>query len=309
MKYCGEGNGSEGDSAVTVFLNDLRSQKYAAGTLLDWEQHLRGFRRYLETVDVDRFQDVTSEVLQQYQSCLREDGLAPGTIYFRMRTTRKFFAWLESKSLLFENPFTALRLPKRMRSSPRTISVAQMRKLLRVPDTSQPVGLRDRAILEVLYATALQRAEMTALSVSDVDLDNKTIHVHSKRGKERVLPLGKAAARCLTRYLKEARPKLLVSNKTADVSALWITRFGQPFAKRTLWQTIRTHAKTAGLGSHVTAHTLRRSRLTQMLANGAYPLMVAKMAGHANLCTLSEYLRITVTELKTMQHDKKADTK
>ncbi len=283
--------------AATSYLAWLGARNYSPKTVKSRWHSLRKLRAFLAESAIARFQDVRIADLERYRGWMREGGLAENTCEFHLHTVRSLFDHLEKRSLLFENPARRMVLHSPPRKLPRVISVEQVHKLLNAPDCTKPEGLRDRAMLETLYATGARRAELLALTVFDPDLDNRTVRYFGKGRKERVLPLGKHAALHLKRYVQYARPKLLDAEKP-PIDALWINRYHRPCLPDTFSLRIRTHAREAGIAEPVTGHTLRRSCVTHMLANGANPLAVAEMLGHADLGTLSHYLRVTIADLK-----------
>jgi len=156
--------------------------------------------------------------------------------------------------------------------------------------------VRDRALIETAYATGARREELARLTVLDVDLDNQRLRVLGKGSKERVLPLGKQAVQWLQRYIRESRQKLL--KEKLDEPALWIDLHGKPLAYEAFQQILTRHSYAAAIRPAISAHALRRACATHMLKNGAHPLQLQMLLGHATLKTLSQYLRLTVVELQ-----------
>jgi integrase/recombinase XerD len=183
------------------------------------------------------------------------------------------------------------REPRRLQSVP---SREEVRKLLEQPDTETAVGIRDRAILEVLYGTGIRREELLKLKVSSVDLKENTLRVNGKGGRQRIVPLGKTAAHWLQRYIEKARTEL---DPSEDVEALRISQHGEPMSYWALPVIMRKYVKAVGIPS-LSPHSLRRACATHMLQNGAHPVELQMLLGHASLTHLSQYLRLSISELR-----------
>ncbi len=166
------------------------------------------------------------------------------------------------------------------------------------------LGFRNRAILEVSYSTGVRCEELLNLSIFDVECERRRIRVLGKGRKERTVPIGRHAADYVKHYLKNGRPKLL-GQSHPDTTALWISCKGHPLTIIGLRQMLRNYGKKAGIKQNVNAQILRRSCATHMLDNGAHPVVVAQLLGHAKLSTLSHYLKVTITELKQMHENTK----
>jgi len=290
---------------IEAFLASLKARKYSPATLESRRGALQRFTSFLAENDVRRFQDVTRDVYAGYRRSLLQAALSQHTVENYLAAVRMLFDYLDRQSRVFENPtrFEAIRRTKP--PLPKVIPVEDVRKLLAAPDCSRPVGLRDRAILEVLYGTGVRMAELLGMATFDVDADRQTVRVMGKGSKERVLPTGKHATRYLRQYLATVRPHLLRKRNDPDTTALWLTFVGKPATKWMVQQVIERHAQAAQVAAHVNCHALRRSCATHMLQNGAQPMTVAAMLGHADLTTLSHYLRVTVTDLHAMHRNAK----
>jgi integrase/recombinase XerD len=195
--------------------------------------------------------------------------------------------------LIFENPFGWVTRPSKPKLLPGIVlSLDQVNSLLNVPDIQSKTGIRHRAILEALYSSAVRLSEAANLELSDVDLERGTIIVRQGKGaKDRVVPLGDQAAQWLKKYLLKVR-----SLYKGASQAFWITHNGKPISTIGIRFIVKKAAKKVGL--HVNPHTLRRSCATHLLQAGASPMMVKEILGHADLETLSRYLKLTLTELK-----------
>jgi site-specific recombinase XerD len=282
---------------VAAFLAWLKARKYSPATVAIRHTALARLQRFMAAHGTARFQDVTVEVLGAFRHDLEASRMTSYSIEGYLSGVRQFFSYLEATGRLFANPAREICIRRAPPPLPRVVGVADIRRLLATPDVSTPLGLRDRAMLETLYATGMRRGELLGLALFDLDLDAGTVRVLGKGRKERVLPLGRHAVAWLRRYMREVRSKLLGPGK-APTDALWLNLRHQPCAAFTVESTVRKYARQAGIPGPVTAHTLRRSCATHMLANGAHPLMVSELLGHSTVGTLTHYLRVTIRDLR-----------
>jgi integrase/recombinase XerD len=243
----------------------------------------------------DRITQVTAPDVEAYQLHLVDLEVSTQQNY--LVAARQFLRWLEQTSQLFENPAARLVTPKRRRKIVRIPSEGQVALLLETPDTNTSVGLRDRAWLELAYATGARRIELVRLKVQDLDLRQRTVRLFGKGDKERLLPVGSRVMGWLKRYLSEARPKLA---KGSEITALWLSSHGGgPLGYEAVQQQLRVYTRKAGLPtSLVTAHNLRRACATHLLDHGASPLILKELLGHERTGTLSHYLVHNIAEVK-----------
>ena len=172
---------------------------------------------------------------------------------------------------------------------------AEMKKLLSLPDVLTPVGMRNRAMLEVMYSTGVRRGELLGMTLFDPDYDRGTVRVCGKGRKDRMLPLGKHALHWLRQYTREARPKMVKDQ--IDVRALWVSKDGDPLSGIRVDQMIRQHVARAGIKKRISAHSIRRACATHMLAHGAHPVQIQMLLGHSSLQTLSQYLQVGIRDM------------
>ncbi|MDT8391566.1 MAG: tyrosine-type recombinase/integrase [Lentisphaeria bacterium] len=259
---------------------------------------LKRFGEFLHSVGKERFRDVTKRDLENWRSAMFERGNSVATVEQRLRGVRLLFDWLDEQGLLFENPARKLkphRVPDRLPVVP---SVGEVFRLLATIDTSTPIGVRDRAVIETVYGAGLRLGEVTALTAGDFDWDFGLLRVNGKGGKQRSVPVGKRALKWAGVYVKTVRPLLL--GKKPDPGCLWIGKDGGPLSSQGLSVRIRHWIRMAGLPRKYTPHALRRAAATHMLDNGASPFAIKEFLGHADMKHLSQYLRITIGGLKEM---------
>lgn len=276
------------------FFKYLESQKAAPGSMRKRRDSIRKLLLYMERTGVQRFQDVDVKYIEDYRLCLVEHEYSPNTIESDIRAVLLFFKFLEDKNIIFDNPANRIKIPKTPVVIGTVLTEEEIQKVLAVPDITKPRGLRDRAILEVLYSTGMRREEVTNLSIYDIDLERATVKVTGKFRKQRIIPLGKHAVKYLRLYLTEARPKLLPKFKPAPDN-LWLTFERKRMNHVSIVTLLSKCAKRTGI--NVTAHALRRTCATHMLRHGAHPVVVAHMLGHAELTSLGHYLQTNVTDL------------
>jgi integrase/recombinase XerD len=278
------------------YLASLTLRRFSPRSVSLYRRALRDFLFHLADTGRERAQDITPEDLENYRLALVQRNFAPASLEVYLRTVRQFFAWLEVNQKLFANPAAGLIIPQPPRKLLPAPTEEQVRQLLAQPNVATACGIRDRALLETAYATGARREELCRLTVFDADLDNRRLRVLGKGNKERVLPLGRHAVQWLQRYLTQARPRLL--KEKLDEPALWIDLHGKQLAYETFQQIITRHSQAAGIEPAISPHALRRACATHMLRHGAHPLQLQMLLGHATLKTLSQYLRLTLTELQ-----------
>jgi integrase/recombinase XerD len=280
------------------YLAGLEVRKYSPKSVAIYGRALQDFLLYLAQLGRERAQDITAPDLEAYRLALVHRNFAPSSLEVYLRAMRQWFAWLEQSQQLFANPAAGFVIPKPPRKLMPVPTVGEINRLLAQPNVATPCGMRDRALLETAYATGARREELCQLTIFDVDLDNQRLRVLGKGKKERMLPLGKQASQWLRRYILEARPKLLKGN--LDEPALWVDLHGKQLGYGALQPLFGHHCRDAGITPAIMPHAVRRACATHMLKNGAHPLQLQLLLGHATLKTLSQYLRLTIAEIQAM---------
>jgi integrase/recombinase XerD len=213
-----------------------------------------------------------------------------------MRAVRNLFNWMEDTQAIFTNPADRMVVPNPGRKLMPVPTEAEIKRLLARPNVTTPVGIRDRAIIETGYCCGLRREELASLTIFDPDLDTASLRVMGKGRKERALPLGRHALHWLKQYMLQARPKL--AGERLDIDALWLKPGGKALSSAGLSIRIKHYAREAKLKRSITPHSLRRACATHMLHHGAHPVQIQMLLGHANMQHLSQYLRLTITDIK-----------
>jgi integrase/recombinase XerD len=287
---------------IEEYLQHLADRKYTRATIENRRQSLGKYFSFLAAAGIGQIRDVTTDILEKYRLRMFESGLASGTVETHLLAARVFHGFLEERGILFENPAEKMTLHKQVCKLGDVLTEAEVRKMLSLPDTSRKVGLRDRAMLEVLYSTGIRREELLKLTIFDIDTQKQSLRVIGKGSKERVLPLGKVASKYVELYLRHSRPKFARKDVPGS-DALWLGVFKIPIGIQSPAVITRKYARKAGIKKSVSTHTLRRTCATHMLRRGAHPFMIAEMLGHADLKTLSHYLNVSISDL-TRTHAK-----
>lgn len=284
----------EDQALIEKFIIALRVEKGLADNSLQayrsdlklLSKILKNFGKSLLTMDRD---DLITVV-----ATLKEDGKSDASISRFMSSTRGFYKYALTDGLLKREPTAYTESRKSWQTLPRFLTEEEVNALLDQPDLNDVSGIRDRAMLEVLYATGLRVSELTSLKLKDIDLESGVLSCFGKGSKQRKVPLGRDAISCLKRYLG-IRVKLL-GEKDAD--QLFIERNGRPITRQKFWKIIREYGELAKIG-HVTPHMLRHSFATALLANGADLRSVQMMLGHSDIATTQIYTHVTADHLKS----------
>lgn len=244
--------------------------------------------------------DVGHQVLHRYLAHLRTEGRAPSSIRRAQSALRAYFAFLVAEEIVAEDPAERMDTFKSEKKLPEFLTQAEAERVMEAVDPDSPVHWRDRAILEVLYATGMRVSELTGMSVADVDLDDASCLVFGKGGKERLAPLGSVAVRAVGRYLSAVRPML---DRGSSEGALFLNNRGGRLTRMTVWTIVSRSAKRAGVERKITPHTLRHSCATHMLEGGADLIAVQELLGHADVSTTQIYTHLNREHLRQVHRE------
>ncbi len=291
---------------INQFLEYLEVEKgYSTNTLAAYQNDLGQFLIFLQQLPEDQrphtWEQVTRDHIINHILEMKEKEYASSTIARKVAAIKSFFRFLEATEQIPISPARDLETPRAEKHLPAIISADEVERLLAAPPEDTPAGLRDRAMLELLYATGLRVSELVALNVEDVNLEEGTVRCMGKGRKERVLPLYARAREALQHYLEAGRPRLL--SKKGDVSALFLNRRGARLTRQGLWLIIKRYVEEVGIQANVTPHTLRHSFATHMLKGGADLRAVQQMLGHANITTTQIYTQITDDHMRAVYDD------
>ena len=286
---------------IEEFLYSLREEKgYSNNTIVAYRNDLGQFVTFLmEKLGITSWNGVEKEHLVQYVDNLRNDlQYASATVARKVAATKSFFRYLVSQGHIHQDPSASLDSPKVRKYLPTSISEEEVERLLQAPNRHDSIrGMRDSALLELLYATGMRVSEVVALDVEDIDLENSAVHCTSKAGKnrERVIPIYKRAVEALKTYLEQSRPKLL---KDDQETALFLNHRGGRLTRQGLWLIIKKYVAEVGIETPVTPHTLRHSFATHLLNGGADVREVQGLLGHANISTTQVYTQLSQERLR-----------
>jgi integrase/recombinase XerD len=232
---------------------------------------------------------------------LKSRGYAVTTLARKVAATKSFFNYMVAEGKLEDSPAESVVSPKVGKSLPDAITIVEIRNLInQTTKSNAPEAKRDRAMLELLYASGMRVSEMVALNLEDVDTINNSVRCFGKGSKERIVPVYPQAAQSVAVYIKDVRP-LMVRRDTEQ--ALFVNQRGERLTRQGLWQILKAYAKAAGLGAKVTPHTLRHSFATHMLSGGADLRAVQEMLGHANIATTQIYTHVSSEHIRRAYND------
>lgn len=274
----------------------------SVSTVASRERSIARFIAWADERGITRPADITRAVLERYQRALylyrKADGqpLSLTSQEALLNPLKTFFKWLVRENHILANPASELTLPRRPRQLPKTLlSVQQIEHVLNQPDVNEPTGLRDRAILETFYSTAMRRMELVHLTLYDLDLAHGTVMIRQgKGGKDRLIPVGERACAWLGKYLDEVRPKLATRT---DERTLFLTDYGEAFEKNRLGDLVKRYLRHAGI-ARGSCHVFRHACATHMLENGADIRFIQVLLGHAELSTTQIYTQVSIQKLK-----------
>ncbi len=286
---------------INQFLDYLEVEKgYSNNTLAAYQNDLNQFLVFLQVEPQDQrpmsWDNVTRDHIVSYILEMKEREYASSTVARKVAAVKSFFKFLESAGQIKNNPAKDMETPRAEKHLPATISAEDVDRLLAAPAGDAPASQRDRAMLELLYATGLRVSELVALDVSDVNLDEGTVRCMGKGKKERVLPVYDRAREALATYVTQGRLKLLGKHNNED--ALFLNRRGTRLTRQGLWLIIKRYVEEVGIEGNVTPHTLRHSFATHMLRGGADLRAVQQMLGHANISTTQIYTQVTPDHMR-----------
>jgi site-specific recombinase XerD len=278
-----------GEALLQAYLSALAARRNLSPyTLRNYASDLRHFFDFIAGRG-RRPGAVDKLLLREYLSSLVGGGFAPGSVTRRVSALRGFYRFLRTEGRIDIDPMLGVRGPRRERRLPTFLTRGQIETLIATPDGDTAQALRDRALLELLYASGLRVSEAVGLDVKDIDLRERAARVWGKGARERVVLLGKPAARAVERYLEEGRPRLVRGKQTA----LFLNRAGGRLSARAVQLLVRRHAMAAGIERSVHPHLLRHTFATHLLEGGAELRVVQTLLGHANVNTTQVYTHVT----------------
>ena len=259
-------------------------------TIDSYRRDLNSFFVYLAGEKVSLLEEVSRELINGYLLSLKQAGRAASTISRNVASIRSFFNFLVQENLLEDNPSHLVRSPRIEKKLPRVLTTKEVDRLLQQPSRDGQAGLRDKAMLELLYASGIRVSELVSLNLNDFSPEAGFLRCRGKGMKERIVPVGSVAVKCVREYLTASRRKLL---KRGEEKALFLNHHGHRLTRQGFWKILKKYARQSKLSEEVTPHTLRHSFATHLIENGADLRSVQEMLGHSDISTTQIYTQIT----------------
>mgnify|MGYP006422394133 CR=1 FL=1 len=277
-------------SALQDFLDHIEMDKgLSLHSVKNYEQDIVQCLRYAVEQEVASWEHLESHHISGWIQSLSLSEYQPASLARKLSAVRQLSHFLIRQGTLQEDITALLSPPKLARDLPNTLSPEEIDKLLSAPDLTKPHGLRDKAILELMYSSGLRVSELCAIPLQAINVEEAVLRVYGKGKKERVVPVGSHAVKALRDYLAQGRPAL-VKSKTGD--AVFLSQWGRPISRKTVWHLIRMQAERAGITKSIKPHALRHSFATHMLTGGADLRAVQEMLGHADITTTQIYTQM-----------------
>lgn len=280
------------EEQITEYLHFLSIERgLSENTRTSYQRDLKQYLAFLTEQGITEWQAVDRYLVVAFLGSLTEAGKASTTITRMISSLRRFHQFLRQERYTDHDPMQHIDSPKKAQRLPQTLSIAEVERLIAAPDTTTDLGIRDRAILEVMYATGLRVSELIGLKLGDIHLEMGLLQTVGKGDKERIVPLGDYAIHWLERYLAEVRP--LMTKKTPNEPYLFVNNHGHGLSRQGIWKNLKHYVIKAEITKDVTPHTLRHSFATHLLENGADLRTVQELLGHADISTTQIYTHIT----------------
>lgn len=285
------------------YLEQLAARNYSEGTIEGRRDSIKVFLNWCAERDLSRASQITRPILEAYQRWLwkyrKADGKPLGwsTQRQRVSTLKDWFKWMTKQNVLMHNPASEIELPRMEKRLPgAALTAAQVEALLAVPNVADPLGLRDRAMLELFYSCGLRRTELCRLELPDFNADRRTLHIRRGKGKkDRVVPVGERAVQWIEKYLTQVRPRLCLDTR---VAAVFLTGYGGPFNPDVVSRMVSKLMEAAGLSGKGSCHMLRHTCATHMLEGGADIRFIQQLLGHEKLETTAIYTEVNIRHLQ-----------
>ncbi|MBI1884194.1 MAG: site-specific tyrosine recombinase XerD [Chlamydiae bacterium] len=285
-------------SLLEHFIQYLAIEKgLSQNTQISYKLDLEQFFLFLEKEKVTTAHQITAQHLTDFLYFKKAQGVSASSLARKTATLRTFFKFLLKDEYLSQNPAEILSSPKTWHLLPEVLNVEEVKKLLKVPDSSTPLGLRDKAILEFMYASGTRVSEAAHLKLLDLNLQMGYVRLFGKGNKERIVPLGAPSLRAIQKYMSKARPMIL-GEKVSEY--LFVGSQGRHLTRQTLWGRIKKCARLCGIRKEITPHTLRHSFATHLLEGGADLRAVQEMLGHCDISTTQIYTMVDRSRVKSV---------
>lgn len=283
------------EELIDNFAQYIESYKGASqNTVMAYRRDLKNFKIFIKGLNIDKFEDVNRTNIKDYLFELQKKERAPSTISRNIATLRAFFQYLYKQNIINLDPSIDIESPKVKKKLPEILTLEEVEILLNQPNITELKGIRDKAMLEVLYATGIRVTELISLKIEDINLSLG--HIKCKfSGKERVIPLGSKAISAMHLYLNKVRFAMI---RDVNENILFVNCNGMPMTRQGFWKIIKVYAKKANIPDNITPHILRHSFAAHLVANGADLQSVQEMLGHSDISTTQIYTQVNKNKLK-----------
>ena len=283
---------------IDTFLDYLSVERgLSSNTIISYREDLNSYLDFMERSHIDALSKIARQNITNFMMFQKDKGLAANSIARHLAAIRMFHRFLSREKIIKNDPTSLIDSPKLWKKIPETLSLNEVESLIAQPNIRDTQGIRDKAILETMYATGMRVSEAVNLRKDGVNLDIGFLRCIGKGNKERVIPLGKKAIAALTRYIEVARPKLL---KGKDSDFLFVSRLSKKISRQSFWKLIKKYARQARIKKTIKPHILRHSFATHLLERGADLRSVQEMLGHSNIATTQIYTHVNKDRLKAI---------
>ena len=287
------------EALIESFLNYLIVEcGLSDNTIKGYKGDLRNFSNYLQDEGIKQFQDLRAKMIVSFIEKEKQRGLSENSISRSLVTIKMLYKYMIMEGKISANPMSSVNTLKLQKHLPEVLHYKTVEKILRAPDCNDKLGIRDKAILELMYATGARVSEVASIKVSWINFDYGYIRCQGKGSKQRIVPMGAEASKSIRRYLQEVRPLLV--KMEADEPLLFLSRTGKKLRRENIWSIVKKYAIKAGIRSNISPHTLRHSFATHLLEGGADLRSVQEMLGHSNISTTQIYTHIDRKYLKSI---------
>lgn len=294
--------GHKMEQCIKEYIHYLKIERgLSDNTIVSYQRDLDQYLTFLKNNEISQWGQIDRYLILNFMKDLNDKNKSAATVTRMITSLRKYHQFLRQERYTDNDPMQHIETPKKAKKLPKTLSVKEIELILETPDTTDKFGLRDRAILELMYATGLRVTELINLKLTDVHLSLGLIQTIGKGDKERIIPIGDHAIKWVTTYLERSRQLLIRPNKRDD--HLFLNHHGQGFSRQGIWKNLVAHVKKAGIEKEVTPHTLRHSFATHLLENGADLRVVQELLGHADISTTQIYTHITKQRMADVYKD------
>ena len=281
---------------VDAFLDYLTVERgLAENTRAAYCTDLAQFIEFIQRRGIDQMNRVQRQHITDFLMDRRKHDVSARSLARQLSALRMFCRFLVREKLLADDPTQSVDSPRLWRTIPNALTYDEVERLLAAPATRTRLGLRDKAMLEFMYATGLRVSEVAKISLSDVNFEAGFLRIVGKGSKERIVPVGKQAAACIRRYLQEARTSLARRGQRGEI---FLSTRGGPLNRKTIWHLVKKYARAAGITKHIAPHTLRHSFATHLLENGGDLRVIQEMLGHTDISTTQIYTHVDQRRLK-----------